>query len=223
MPGELELLRNEAVGRLYRLDDEGMPVAEPELMREILLQGRRRAGVPARYLRVEFKDLISQTVKQRKYFDLAADYARRLNEGQTVPGMVICGLPGTGKTMLVCAMINYLRDMGMECRYVNLISIFDQVKDAYISREVGGLDRVVRDLVEPRLLVIDEVGVHHGSNDERTVIYRIINGRWDNERPTILAGNLNREEMSLYMGEHILDRVLAGKGPFMVFDWESRR
>ena len=82
---------------------------------------------------------------------------------------------------------------------------------------------VVRDLVEPRLLVIDEVGVHHGSNDERTVIYRIINGRWDNERPTILAGNLNREEMSLYMGEHILDRVLAGKGPFMVFDWESRR
>ena len=39
----------------------------------------------------------------------------------------------------------------------------------------------------------------------------------------MMVGNLNRDEMINYAGEHVMDRVLSGGGPFLVYDWDSLR
>ncbi len=208
--------------RQFHFDDNDMPVATPELMEKILRKGRQRAGVPDRYLAARFEHLDSKSDKQTRAYGDVRKYALGFKP-RSYPGMVICGTVGTGKTMIACAMVNYLTDKDHNVRFVDLAAMFDRVRDTYSYASYETKSQVIGDFISHDLLVIDEIGIHHGTTDERNILSSVINGRYNKERPTVLVGNLNRQEMIDYMGEHCMDRVLSGGGPLLVFDWESAR
>src|SRR5690606_20967905 len=77
--------------------------------------------------------------------------------------------------------------------------------------------------IEPDLLVLDEVGVQFGSDTERMYLFEIINGRYENLRPTIVISNLAKGELSKFLGERVVDRLREGGGKMVIFDWPSYR
>lgn len=82
---------------------------------------------------------------------------------------------------------------------------------------------VLKNLIEPDLLILDEVGVQFGSDTEKLILFEIINGRYENRRATILISNLAMDGLKAYLGDRIIDRLREGGGRQVVFDWDSFR
>ena len=62
-----------------------------------------------------------------------------------------------------------------------------------------------------------------GSDTEKMFMFDIIDGRYENMKPTILISNLNREGVAEIIGERVIDRLRDGGGECLSFDWESGR
>jgi DNA replication protein DnaC len=81
----------------------------------------------------------------------------------------------------------------------------------------------LRDLVEPDLLILDEVGVQFGSDTEKLILFDIINGRYEASRPTIVISNLAVPELEGYLGVRAFDRLREGGGRLVACNWASYR
>ena len=71
-------------------------------------------------------------------------------------------------------------------------------------------------LPEPDLLVLDEVGVQFGSETEKMYLFEIINGRYEQLRPTIIISNLAKAALREYLGEREVDRLREGGGRMVI-------
>ena len=92
------------------------------------------------------------------------------------------------------------------------------VKETY-AKDAGRTEaQAIRDLVDPDLLILDEVGVPHGSNTEKLILFEIINGRYEAVRPTIVISNLDAAGLEQFLGERAFDRLREGGGRLVVFD-----
>ena len=137
--------------------------------------------------------------------------------------LVFCGVPGTGKTHLACAVAIELIQRGHKALYSTTYDAVMSVKSTYgihsdkTEKEVFDVYRNVE------LLIIDEVGVQFGTDTERIIFYQIINGRYENVLPTILISNLPEPDLEKYIGGRCLDRLREGAGAVVAFDWESYR
>ena len=73
------------------------------------------------------------------------------------------------------------------------------------------------------LLIIDEVGVQRGSDFEKETFFDVINERYENMRPTIILSNLTIEEIKVFLGERVFDRLRENGGKAFLLDWPSYR
>ncbi|MEA9994304.1 ATP-binding protein [Pseudomonas sp. 10B1] len=140
--------------------------------------------------------------------------------------VMLLGTVGTGKTHLATAMLQqaireHAQD-GLRGLYATAGSIIREVKATF-----GNLDRteasVYADLVRPDLLVIDEVGVQHGTDFERQVLFEVINGRYEQVKPTIIVSNLGIPELRECLGDRAVDRLRDKGGLVVLFRWASAR
>lgn len=71
-----------------------------------------------------------------------------------------------------------------------MIRAVRSVKETYAKGSGRTEAQALRDLVDPDLLILDEVGVQFGSDTEKLILFEIINGRYEASRPTIVISNL---------------------------------
>jgi hypothetical protein len=81
----------------------------------------------------------------------------------------------------------------------------------------------VKWFVEPDLLVLDEIGVQYGTETEQKILFRIIDLRYEEMKPTILISNLAIPAFTEFVGERVVDRMRENGGMLFAFDWESYR
>lgn len=184
-----------------------------------------RSGLPERYLSRTFDNYRAETEGQQRVLGIAKAYAERFEDRlKHGGGLVFCGKPGTGKTHLAAAICNHvMRELGRSALFLTVLRAVRSVKETWRQ----GAERTEQDaldaLLEPDLLVLDEVGVQFGTESERLILFEIINGRYEDMRPTILLSNLPVEELEQYIGVRALDRMREGGGAVLAFDWDSYR
>nr|WP_260114828.1 ATP-binding protein [Pseudoduganella dura] len=83
--------------------------------------------------------------------------------------------------------------------------------------------QVIRDFIEPELLILDEAGMQRGTDEEKSILFEIIDGRYELSRPSILMTNLALPALEEMIGERVLYRLREGNGRQVVFEWESHR
>lgn len=136
---------------------------------------------------------------------------------------VFCGMPGTGKTHLACAIGNYvIANHGSATLFITVFDVIQRVKATYGNPEQSER-AVMKSFAEPDLLILDEVGVQFGTDFEKVIITDIINRRYNDMRPTIILSNLSEIELSEYLGARVMDRMYEGGGGVIPFGWESYR
>lgn len=140
--------------------------------------------------------------------------------------VMLLGTVGTGKTHLATAMLQQaLREHsqdGLRGLYATAGSIIRDVKATFGNRDRTEAS-VYADLVRPDLLVIDEVGVQHGTDFERQVLFEVINGRYEQVKPTIIVSNLGIPELRECLGDRAVDRLRDKGGLVVLFRWASAR
>lgn len=187
-----------------------------------MLQG---IGVPKRFLEKSFDNYIcGDSPGKKQAFRVCEKYADGFKEiFEKGLCLTLCGLPGTGKTHLACAIINKLGyKWGHKIKFTGVYRAISEVKATFSGK--GETEHEVYDrFVDLDLLVLDEVGVQFGTKTEELIMFEIINRRYEAMKPTIIISNLQAEELKEFIGERVMDRIKEGGGPIIAFDWESFR
>lgn len=211
---------------------KAIPVSAHEVA-DLLAQRRRNAllecGIPPRFLQADFagyvlQDAVADYAKARgKVLEVCRSYAGRFREHAALGrSLIFTGAPGTGKTMLACAIAKAVLESGRTAKYATAYRLAGDVKETY-GRSTESERDVIRRYVAPDLLVLDEIGMQYGTDTERLALWEVINGRYESVKPTILVSNLTLPEMAEYVGDRVIDRMRENGGAVLAFTWESFR
>lgn len=184
----------------------------------------RRSGIPERFQGKAFDGFQTTNSAQVRVQKVCRAYADKFEDRlANGGGLVLCGLPGTGKTHLACAIANHIALTGRTSVFTSVLAAVRRVKETY-SRDSKETEQAVIDrFFAPDLLILDEVGVQFGTDAEKLILFEIINGRYERMRPTILISNLAEAELAAFVGDRAMDRMREGGGAALAFDWASER
>lgn len=178
-------------------------------------------AIGERFKGMTFDDYKPADAAAAEILEACKDYVINFT-GKSCTNLLMIGSPGTGKNMLAAIICQELIKLGFPCLHSTAMKVVRKVKDSWKDKEVSE-QSVINSMVEPALLVIDEVGVQFGSTTEQLYLTEIINERYEKLRPTILISNLKLSELTAIMGERIIDRFYDDGSKLLVFAWQSYR
>ena len=182
------------------------------------------AGIPKRFSMRTFDNYKTESLEQSQALAVATYFARDFDRFlESGASLMFCGKPGTGKTHLAAAIANSVCEQGRSAVFMSVLKATRMVKDTWKKGSDVGESQVYKGLIEPDLLILDEVGVQFGSDAEKLILFEILNGRYENVKPTIVISNLLPAEIMEYLGERVIDRLQEGGGSTVVFGWDSYR
>lgn len=184
------------------------------------------AGIPERF-KTRTLDTYCVNVnnpKQQKIFNFCKDYAANFQQiRKTGQSFMMLGTVGTGKTHLSIGVALEVMRNGNSAVFSSASKIFRAIKDTYHKGSHQKESEVMAIYTQCDLLIIDEVGVQRGSDFEKETFFDVINERYENMRPTIILSNLTIEEIKVFLGERVFDRLRENGGKAFLLDWPSYR
>ncbi|MEG2025794.1 MAG: ATP-binding protein, partial [Gordonibacter sp.] len=132
----------------------------------------RRSGIPKRYLGADV-DLCDERIQR-----FAAVFCER-----TIPGLVLFGPVGTGKTYAACAVLLAVADRAT-VRFATGSNILREVRSSYKSRGVSE-DDIVSRYTGPRVLVVDDIGQEQATDWALSVLLSVLDTRQAAGKTTI--------------------------------------
>lgn len=182
------------------------------------------AGIPERFHTRTLASYITSNAGQRSAFAFAKEYAECFESAkQAGRSAIFCGKPGTGKTHLAVGIGLHAMTLGKLVLFTTVQRAVRRVKDSWRKDSQESETDVIDMLVEPDLLILDEIGVQFGSDFEKNLMFDILNERYEKSRPSLLLSNLTAQEVKAFLGERVYDRLREDGGKCIPFDWASHR
>jgi DNA replication protein DnaC len=182
-----------------------------------------QAGIPALFRDRSFKNYIATTDAQRNAMRTFGLFAKNFDEHlKTGTVLIGRGKVGTGKSHLACACANYLMARGRTVYFTSTARLFTKIRGTWSKSSELSEEQMLKQFEQIDLMILDEVGVQRGTEDEQRTLHELLEARRLNCRPSILLSNLDADVLQKYLGERFIDR-LAESGVDVLFDWESHR
>lgn len=206
-------------GQKKRKDSEKREAEEQE--RQISSQRenwRNSCGIPRRFQTVRFETFkANRSSSLLRAFGECVEYADNFpfKHFSSYRSMLLFSdsVWGIGKTHLAAAICHRILDRWQgdsswcPILYISEPEIFGRLRDTYNNRNFTDVDRetetnIYRKLTTAPLLVIDDMGKEEVADSRfvQRVLFRIINGRYDNMLPVFITANLNPSRLEKYLG-----------------------
>lgn len=183
-----------------------------------------RIGLPERMLPKRYADFSPPTPLAAGHLAKVKAYADGWPETKAGgANLILCGKPGTGKTHLatmVCKQVASRHDA--QPLYATTTRMLRHVRASYGRGATYTEQDAVERFSTCDLLVLDEVGVKLASENDRALLFEIIDERYQSVLPTILISNLTVGEIANQTDERLVDRLIEN-GQVLLFDWSSHR
>lgn len=187
-------------------------------------QKLKRAAIPERFMDRTLPSYQAETEAQKNALQFAIDFAAQFEGKPTGRGAIFSGERGTGKTHLAVGIaLRIMGKFGKTAVFTTVQRYIRSVRDTWSRDSDYSESEVVAMYAQPDLLILDEVGVQAGSENEKQILFDLINERYEARKSTLLLTNLTIEECQAFLGERIFDRMREDGGKFVAFDWESWR
>lgn len=164
-----------------------------------------RSGLGRRFQQRTFENFECSTPEQQKCFNLAKRYADtfadRLQDGK---GLLMIGSIGAGKTHLAAAIANQLLAAGIPVIFKTSIDLLSDIRSTYDTDTQES--KVVDTYGTVELLILDDLGKEKVTAWAASMIFSIINARYENMLPTIITTNHGCKELAAALGD---DRTRA--------------
>jgi DNA replication protein DnaC len=204
--------------------------AEEKIRRDIQNQAKQekiearlnQAGIPMRFRSRNFDNFIPATSDQEHALSVAKSFADHFSEHVTTGrSLIFSGRAGTGKSHLALAIAQAVMPKHT-AMYINALDAVRMIRDTWRKGSAQSETDVLNLLESIDLLVIDEVGVQNGTENEQVLMFDIINRRYRDMKPTIFLTNLGTKGFSEYVTERSYDR-LKECSTWVTFNWDSYR
>lgn len=179
-------------------------------------------SIPKRFVGRNFDNYLTSTPEQERALTIAREYAENFaSHLRAGTGLVLSGLPGTGKSHLAGAVLQHILP-GHVGLYVTCMSMIRAVRNTWSKQSEKSETEVIQMFASVPLLVVDEVGVQYGTDGEQTIIFDVLDLRYREMMPTILLTNQDKNGFKQFIGERSFDRLVE-TSRWVSFDWGSYR
>lgn len=182
---------------------------------ERLLENYRKT-VPERYKRESLNSFVADFDEQKNALKEAVDFSVAVKQKE-FRTLVFLGSVGTGKTHLACGII---REVGGIYRLSS--EIVEELRRAKSFSATETEARILDFYGNVSFLVVDEIARGAAENDEKYMLYQVINERYNRRKPTVLISNQTKNEFLSYIGLAAADR-LAESAEVFEFSGKSFR
>ena len=164
---------------------------EQELRKQKIESILGKSGIKKRYLSRTI-DSFSVTAENKKSFEVATDYIKNFREYFTQgKGLYLEGPCGTGKTHLAIAIALAIINTGVPVICKTSIDILGDIKRCYERNSEVTEEEVLEAYKTVDLLIIDDLGKEQVTEWSVSVLYSILNERYEALLPTIITTNYN--------------------------------
>lgn len=177
-----------------------------------------------------FKNYKCSTDEERKCFEIAKNYADNFEEHKKKgDGLYFEGTFGTGKTHLAAAIAISLMSRRIPVIFQTCSSMLADIRRSYDDKSLSE-ESIIRAYETADLLVIDDLGKEQCTDWAVSVLYRILNTRYENMLPVIITTNYNTEDLvntlslnsDMNRVQSIISR-LNGTSTVVTMVWEDYR
>lgn len=120
-------------------------------------------------------------------------------------GLIICGACGTGKTHLAAAIANSLADEGVSVLFDTFGGHLEKLKEEFSAEGRPGYMNFMKSV---DMLILDDVGKEKQTEWSESVMFGIINSRYESMKPVIITSNFSQAELEEYFGNACYSRLI---------------
>ena len=164
------------------------------------------SGIGKRFQQRTFENFKCTREEQKTCFEVAKKYAENFEEYlSNGTGLVLFGSTGTGKTHLAAAIALQLLSNGVPVVFKTSIDLFSDIRRTYDSE--ASESKMIDTYNTTDLLIIDDLGKEKITTWSASILFAIINARYERMLPTIITTNLGYDDLANMLGD---DRTRAG-------------
>ena len=202
----------------YEWDIDECPLCTEQKKFEAKIQ---RAMIPNRFKEKSIENFsasddfqISIKAKISKFIETLPN---RLKSGSS---LIFVGNVGTGKTHLAVSVAREAIKLGYTALFSSVSEI---IRETRLSWTTSRQREVFEHFTSCDLLIIDEVGVQSGTDNERNILFDIINQRYMDVKSTIIISNEEPNVLKDFLGVRVIDRLSENDGQIIGFKGKSYR
>lgn len=160
------------------------------------------AGVPRLFRNRRFDNFRANTPQLRKACDAVKAWC-----SSDIPGLLLIGPPGLGKSHLAAACVATLVRKGLSTRYALTPDLLSRMRASFDRDSDEHSRAIVAEMTRSDCWVLDEIGATGRTEWERLQLSDFIDERYRNEASFVLIGNVAASELASVVGERGADRL----------------
>lgn len=173
-----------------------------------LFDAFRRCGVSRRFAGKTVEGWKPQGRANKAAHELLLAYSQNIRErARDGRGLVLLGGVGIGKSHLACALVADAIGADLDATYITWPAAITLHRDAQQGAKDNPARGLWRELESADLLALDEVALMPMTEWQAGELFRLIDGRYQAQRATIVAGNLTADSLASALGERVADRL----------------
>jgi DNA replication protein DnaC len=173
------------------------------------LSGKAQQLKEASNLGKRFNDRTFVTFDKKRdpqAFDAAAKYANADNLfNRSRNSLLFVGGTGTGKTHLAAAITNRLVEIGIPVKFATFGAHLDNIRKEF---DTSGQRKYLDEIKGIPMLVIDDIGQERKTDWTRSILYDIVNYRYEHLLPMIFTTNLTFDDLANYVEGAVWSRMM---------------
>ena len=152
---------------------------------------------------------VSPRANMKRVWAVSQGFVR--NFGRAFENLLLHGETGLGKTFLCNCIARDIMESGRTVLYTTAAQLFQMVEKARFRRdEDDAPDEFIDLLMEVDLLMIDDLGTEFSTMLTSAELFRFVNTRLLQRRPTIISTNLAPADLEALYSDRVTSRLIGG-------------